>query len=396
MATDCTLPDAIDTRWKRQFRQRLLKWYAKHQRDLPWRKSKNPYRVWLSEIMLQQTQVETVKPYFQRFLKAFPTVKKLAAADEQEVLRLWEGLGYYRRARQLHAAAQQVVSEFGGRFPDDVAALQLLPGIGRYTAGAIASIAFDRRAPILEANTIRLFSRLLAYREDPTKAAGQRLLWHAAEQVLPRKQIAPFNQALMELGSLVCKPANPRCDVCPVATLCATNELGLQKSIPAAGKKVKFTDIAEAAVVVRKNGKVLLRQCAEGERWAGLWDFPRFEIESEGPLFVRDELIAKVQQQTGIRAGRTLENHQARRHPLSHHARLLRSRVRFRPSLVDPNQAGSLGTHARTHRTAAQYHRKENCETRNPSMKVSSLSMEYLAFEYAQAATASTIDNAIG
>jgi len=135
------------------------------------------------------------------------------------------------------------------------------------------------------------------------KAVGQRLLWHTAEQVLPRKQIAPFNQALMELGSLVCKPANPRCDECPVASLCVTsvtNELGLQKSIPLSGRKIKFTDVSEAAVVVRKNGKVLLRQCAQGERWAGLWDFPRFEIESEGPLFVRDELIAKVQKQTGI------------------------------------------------------------------------------------------------
>ncbi len=298
------LPAAINASWKRSFRKRLLAWYAKHKRDLPWRKSKNPYRVWLSEVMLQQTQVETVKPYFQRFLKAFPTVKKLAEADEQEVLRLWEGLGYYRRARQLHAAAQQVVAEFGGRFPDDVQSLQSLPGIGRYTAGAIASIAFDRRAPILEANTIRLFSRLLAYRDDPMKAAGQRLLWQAAEQVLPRKEIAPFNQALMELGSLVCSPTNPRCDQCPAASLCITNELGLQKSIPKSGKKVKFTDVSEAAVVVRKivrkKERVLLRRCAEGERWAGLWDFPRFEIESEGPLFVRDELIAKVQQQTGI------------------------------------------------------------------------------------------------
>lgn len=300
MAMDCSLPNAMDTNWKRRFRQRLLNWYARHKRDLPWRRSKNPYRVWLSEVMLQQTQVETVKPYFKRFIKAFPTVKKLAAANEQEVLRLWEGLGYYRRARQLHAAAQQVVAEFGGRFPEDVAALQSLPGIGRYTAGAIASIAFDRRAPILEANTIRLFARLLAYRDDPMKAAGQRLLWHAAEQVLPRKGIAPFNQALMELGSLVCVPVNPRCEECPVAALCQTNELGLQDAIPKSGRKVKFTDVSEAAVVVRKNGSVLLRQCAEGERWAGLWDFPRFAIESEGSLFVRGELIAKVQQQTGV------------------------------------------------------------------------------------------------
>ena len=300
MATDCTSLATLDSKWKQTFRRRLLAWYAKHARDLPWRKSSNPYRVWVSEVMLQQTQVETVKPYFQRFMKAFPTVKKLATADEQQVLRLWEGLGYYRRARGLHAAAQQIVAEHRGRFPQDVETLQTLPGIGRYTAGAIVSIAFDQRAPILEANTIRLFARLLAYREDPTKSAGQKLLWQTAEDVLPRKDIARFNQALMELGSLVCKPNNPNCEACPVASLCATCESGAQASIPATAKKVKFTDLNEAAVVVRKNGKVLVRQCAEGERWAGLWDFPRFAIDAEGPLFVREELIAKVQEQTGI------------------------------------------------------------------------------------------------
>ena len=288
------------SRWKQNFRRRLLAWYAKHARDLPWRKSSNPYRVWVSEVMLQQTQVETVKAYFQRFMKAFPTVKKLATADEQEVLRLWEGLGYYRRARGLHAAAQQIVAVHGGRFPRDVKTLQTLPGIGRYTAGAIVSIAFDTRAPILEANTIRLFARLIGYREDPTKSAGQKVLWQTAEDVLPRMQIADFNQALMELGSLVCKPANPLCDECPVASLCVANKAGAQASIPLSTKKIKFTDVNEAAVIVRKNGKVLLRQCGEDERWAGLWDFPRFALESEGPLFVRDELIAKVQSQTGI------------------------------------------------------------------------------------------------
>jgi len=233
-------------------------------------------------------------------MRVFPTVKKLAAADEQEVLRLWEGLGYYRRARGLHASAQQIVAEHGGRFPRDVATLQTLPGIGRYTAGAIVSIAFDQRAPILEANTIRLFARLIGYREDPTKSAGQKILWQTAEEVLPRKEIARFNQALMELGSLVCKPTNPNCDACPAAALCVTNETGAQESIPLTTKKVKFTDVSEAVVVVRKHGQVLVRQCAQGERWEGLWDFPRFAIESEGPLFVREELIAKVQEQTGV------------------------------------------------------------------------------------------------
>ena len=251
--------------------------------------------------MLQQTQVETVKPYFQRFIKAFPNVKRLAAADEQDVLRLWEGLGYYRRARQLHAAARQIVAEHGGRFPRDVTTLQTLPGIGRYTAGAIASIAFDERAPILEANTIRLFARLIGYRQSPTTTIGQRLLWQTAEEVLPRKEIAKFNQALMELGSLVCTPKNPGCTECPVSGLCAANEAGLQEEIPLAARKTKFTELSEAAVVVRKNGKILLRQCTADQRWAGLWDFPRFELESEGPLFVRDELIAKVRQQTGVK-----------------------------------------------------------------------------------------------
>lgn len=300
MASDCNLPTTLDTKWKQSFRRRLLSWYAKHRRDLPWRKSSNPYRVWVSEVMLQQTQVETVKPYFQRFMKAFPTVKKLAAADEQQVLRLWEGLGYYRRARGLHAAAKQIVDEHGGRFPTEVAALQTLPGIGRYTAGAIVSIAYDTRAPILEANTIRLFARLIGYRLDPTKSAGQKVLWQTAEDVLPRSQIANFNQALMELGSLVCKPANPLCGECPVASLCAAKQSGAQEAIPKSSKKIKFTEVSEAAVLVRKGGKVLVRQCGDDERWAGLWDFPRFEIESEGPLFVADELIAKVHEQTGI------------------------------------------------------------------------------------------------
>ncbi len=182
--------------------------------------------------MLQQTQVATVRDYFQRFVAAFPDVHALAAADERQVLRLWEGLGYYRRARQLHAAAKKVVAEHDGRFPQDVDALQELPGIGRYTAGAIASIAFDQRAAILEANTIRLLSRLIAYRDDPLNAAGQRVLWQTAADILPQKNVARFNQALMELGSLVCTPADPRCDECPLAGVCAAYAAGLQHKIP--------------------------------------------------------------------------------------------------------------------------------------------------------------------
>jgi A/G-specific adenine glycosylase len=285
---------------RQSLRRRLLAWYAKHARDLPWRRSRDPYRVWISEIMLQQTQVATVRDYFTRFIQTFPNVRRLAVADEADVLRLWEGLGYYRRARQLHAAAQQVVAQHAGTLPQEPGELQSLPGIGRYTAGAIASIAFDKRAAILEANTIRLLSRLIAFRGNPHSTTGQRLLWQVAEKILPQKHVAKFNQALMELGSLVCTPVEPKCNECPLATLCAANAAGLQREIPAAKPRTVFTELREAAVIVRKNGSLLMRRCGDDERWAGLWDFPRFELEASGPLFAMDEIATKVAAQTGI------------------------------------------------------------------------------------------------
>jgi A/G-specific adenine glycosylase len=287
---------------KRVLRRKLLAWYSKNARDLPWRRSRDPYRVWVSEIMLQQTQVATVREYFARFVREFPTIRRLAAADEQQVLRLWEGLGYYRRARQLHAAARIIAADHSGHFPRSVDELRKLPGIGRYTAGAIASIAFDQRAPILEANTIRLLCRLIGYRDDPRSAGGQRLLWHVAEELLPQKHIAHFNQALMELGSLVCTPSEPECGLCPLSTLCAAHAAGLQQEIPRPKPRQNYTELREAAVIVRKNGRVLMRQCARGERWAGLWDFPRFTAEIEGPQFAQ-EIITKLHDQTGVTCG---------------------------------------------------------------------------------------------
>ncbi len=292
--------DPLDAEWKRSFRRRLLAWYAKHARDLPWRRSRDPYRVWVSEVMLQQTQVETVRPYFERFMAAFPNVAALAEADEQAVLRLWEGLGYYRRARSLHAAAKQVVADHAGQMPGDVATLLTLAGVGRYTAGAIVSIAYDRPAPILEANTIRLLTRLIAYNGEPTSTAGQKRLWAVAEELLPAKGCSTFNQALMELGALVCTPAAPRCETCPAETLCRARAEGTVERLAPTTKKLKFTDAREAAVVVRKGAMVLLRQCGPDERWAGLWDFPRFAIDAEGPLFAKDELRDKVRGQTGV------------------------------------------------------------------------------------------------
>jgi A/G-specific adenine glycosylase len=288
---------------KQTLRRKLLAWYARNARKLPWRESRDPYRVWISEIMLQQTQVATVRDYFARFVQALPTVHHLAAADEQDVLRLWEGLGYYRRARQLHAAARNVVAEHDGKFPRTVEELRELPGIGRYTAGAIASIAFDQRAPILEANTIRLLSRLIAYRDDPLATVGQQVLWQVAEEILPQRRSAEFNQALMELGSLVCTPSEPKCGECPLSTLCAARAAGAQHDIPLPKPRKVYTDVREAIVIVRKQGRVLMRQCSPKERWAGLWDFPRFAIEAEGPLFAAEEIVQKLAAQTGVRCG---------------------------------------------------------------------------------------------
>lgn len=300
VAQSWPLPDAT---WRQRCRRSLLAWFRRNARDLPWRRTRDPYAIWVSEIMLQQTQVATVVNYFSRFMQAFPTVGDLAAADEQQVLRLWEGLGYYRRARQLHRAAQIVVAEQAGKIPRDIERLRGLPGIGRYTAGAIASIAWDAREPILEANTIRLLSRLLAYRGDPRSSAGQELLWRFTGSLLPRREAGMFNQALMELGSEICTPRSPRCDECPLRTLCPTREMGLQDSIPSAAKRPRYEDIVEAAVVVFRGEQVLLRRCGPDERWAGLWDFPRFPLANDaGDGAGLDQVIAaSVAALTGIR-----------------------------------------------------------------------------------------------
>lgn len=295
-----SLPDAA---WRSRFRRRLLAWFRTNARDLPWRRTSDPYRIWVSEIMLQQTQVAKVIDYYERFLRAFSSLRDLASADESQVLRMWEGLGYYRRARQLHRAAIVIMDEHDGRFPRQIDAIRALPGIGRYTAGAIASIAWDAREPILEANTIRVFCRLLVMNEDPTRFESQRLLWSFAESILPPRQHAgQLNQAMMELGSEICTPRQPACDRCPVAKLCPTFERGLQEEIPAQTRKMKYEDRREAAVVVWRAGRVLLRQCGSDERWAGLWDFPRFLVRSERGAELRRELKKSVFDLTGVKA----------------------------------------------------------------------------------------------
>lgn len=284
-----------------RLRRNLKAWYARHARDLPWRRTQDPYRIWISEIMLQQTTVAAVVPYFERFLQRFPTVHALAAAPESDVLRLWEGLGYYSRARNIHKTAQRIVAERGGEFPSEVEELHALPGIGRYTAGAIASFAFDRRAPIVEANTLRLYTRLIGYRGDPRSGEGQRLLWEFAERVLPRKSPGLFNQALMELGATLCMPSEPSCSICPLKSCCVAFAEGAQAEIPQPQNRAAITEVTEATVAVWKGDAYLLRQRQHGERWAGLWDFPRFEITAPDGLHPR-RLAKELSTLTGIDA----------------------------------------------------------------------------------------------
>tara|TARA_R110002111_G_scaffold256979_3_gene324716 strand:+ start:42617 stop:43864 length:1248 start_codon:yes stop_codon:yes gene_type:complete len=272
--------DALfDTKRRQGFRRQLLSWYATHQRDLPWRRLHDPYGVWISEIMLQQTVVAAVIPYFEKFMKRFPDVHVLAAAEESEVLQHWEGLGYYSRARNIHKAAKKIVEELQGKFPTTVETLQELPGIGRYTAGAICSFAYDQRAPIVEANTLRLYSRLIGLEEDPRSKAGQNQLWEFAALILPRKSPGVFNQALMDLGSLVCTPQNPECAACPVSAGCEAFLKQRQHQIPVPKARPEITPLTDASIAVFSGEKVMIRQRMPGERWAGLWDFPRFTFE---------------------------------------------------------------------------------------------------------------------
>ncbi len=245
--------------------------------------------------MLQQTTVVAVKPYFERFLSRFPSVESLAAAPIDDILRQWEGLGYYSRARNLHRAAKIVAEELGGQFPRDVAALEDLPGVGRYTAGAIASFAFDVRAPIVEANTLRLYSRLLGYEGDPRSREGQALLWEFAEKILPPQESGAFNHAVMDIGAMVCRPTDPDCPDCPLKSCCQAFAEGTQDRIPQRAKRPELTDVVDATVVIRSGDKVLIRQRGDDERWAGLWDFPRVTVESGEPEGPRAPSVADLQ-----------------------------------------------------------------------------------------------------
>ena len=226
----------------------------------------------------------------------FPDVVTLANAEQQEVLRYWEGLGYYRRARQMHAAAQVIRDQHDGDFPTDFESVLALPGVGRYTAGAILSISLNQRLPIVEANTNRLFARLLLHDDDVMSSNSQKRFWGFAEWILPRKNISDFNQALMEVGALVCTPQNPDCKACPLKAICPTKAEQCWERIPKPKKKTKYEDLFEVSVVLRdpQTKTILIRQCEAGERWEGLWDFPRFECSVKKPAHPTSNEISKI------------------------------------------------------------------------------------------------------
>ncbi len=266
-----------------QFATSLVAWQRQHGRHtLPWQLTTDPYRVWLSEIMLQQTQVATVLGYYERFLAAFPTVHALAQASQDRVLALWSGLGYYSRARNLHACAQAVVHHHGGVFPQNSAALQTLPGIGRSTAAAVAAFCFGERVAILDGNVKRVLTRYLAFADDLAVAAHERALWQQATLLLPKGDaIAAYTQGLMDLGATVCTVRSPACLLCPVQASCAGAASGAAERFPVKSRKLKRSKRSHVWLLLRQHHQLWLSQRPNRGVWAGLWSLPEFDTEEE-------------------------------------------------------------------------------------------------------------------
>jgi A/G-specific adenine glycosylase len=306
-----------------EMQKRLLRWFARHARDLPWRRTRDPYRIWVSEIMLQQTQVATVIPYYQRWLRRFPSVQSLARAKIDAVLKQWEGLGYYRRARNLHRAACEVVRRHGGRVPADRAAMLALPGIGRYTAGAILSIAFGQPEPLVDGNVARVLARLFGIRQNVKSGRGQKRLWQLAGELIRlgeatwlnveraskpvrqrdhertwksvlRHRAHPglFNQALMELGATICMPQSPRCDACPVRAHCGALRCGAVATLPNVGKRPASRLVRQRALLIWRDGRVLIRRRPADGLLGGFWEFP--SDKPDGVSFRQGPRIATV------------------------------------------------------------------------------------------------------
>lgn len=294
------MPDAPPASTAGIFAAALLDWYTRNARRLPWRDQPTPYRVWVSEVMLQQTRVETVIPYFERWMQRFPSLSALADASQQEVLQVWEGLGYYSRARNFHRAAQLVMQQHAGQIPSTRVALAALPGVGRYTAGAIASIAFGEDVPALDANIRRVLARVFNVSIPARSPQGERQLWQLAEATLPAGRAGDYNQALMDLGSSICTPRAPACLICPVSTFCQARALGVQEQRPVLAEKKPVPHYTVTAAVIVRAGLLLIARRPANGLLGGLWEFPGGKLEAGETLQdclrreIREELAAEV------------------------------------------------------------------------------------------------------
>ena len=290
----------------RDFSSKIVEWYGEHHRQLPWRKTRDAYKIWLSEIILQQTRVAQGLPYYLKFIHRYPTVSSLAAAPEREILRLWQGLGYYSRARNLRKCAKAVVDLHGAKFPDSFAQLNTLPGIGDYTAAAIASFAFDEQVAVVDGNVFRVLARVFGIQNDIASAKGKKVFAELANRIIPAANPGMHNQAVMEFGAMHCLPRNPKCETCPFKRVCFASQRDLQQFLPVKEKAKKQKPRYFYYLVARHAQKILMKERGPGDIWTGLFDFPLIETESRVPAnqirrllvenkFIRRDFIEKLE-----------------------------------------------------------------------------------------------------
>lgn len=285
----------------KEFQEEFVEWYEREKRNLPWRYNHDPYRIWISEIMLQQTRVDTVIDYFYRFMEWFPTIEELANAPEEKLLKAWEGLGYYSRARNIQAAAKQIMSEFGGEMPQTVAEISSLKGIGPYTTGAIASIAFDLPEPAIDGNVMRVVSRLFCIEEDIAKASSRKVFDEAVRSIIDEEHPGEFNQAFMDLGSAICTPTSPKCEICPIQSFCLANKRGIQTNFPVKTKKAKPKDVYYVAAAIQDQaGSFYLEKRTSQKLLADMWTFPLVEVTLERYQELQQEWASVVDNQPNL------------------------------------------------------------------------------------------------
>lgn len=324
------MPPAFTADFRPGFAVRLIAWYQRNHRDLPWRHTTDPYSIWLSEVILQQTRVKQGLPYYQAFLRTFPTVHALAAASEQEVLRLWQGLGYYSRARNLHRTARQIVDEFGGVFPNSYAGLLQLRGIGPYTAAAVASFAYREAVAVVDGNVYRVLSRLAGITADITTHAAKKLFAALAAELIPADQPDLYNQAIMEFGALLCTPKSPDCLLCPFNSVCVAYLSGRPEAYPVKKGKVASRERFFTYTVFKHQGKLALRERTAKDIWQNLYDF---HLE-EAPAFENERSERNVVEEPAVSYSPVLQ------HQLSHQTVFARFRL---VEVLDPTAVEALG-----------------------------------------------------